>query len=202
MPTGRLPKYAYLWSRELADSGRKSWAYHMRDIVEGLSLHEFYPSSIPVGNPPVVNNIIWEALANKFVNSWMHSVHKVEASASVNGGKLSMYRQFKHCPDTEPYVRASLPVGVRRVVAGLRAGCLLLQVELGRYTSPKTPLSRRICKLCNNGVEDQEHFLLLCPSLIEPRAKLFNQLHFVDPSFLSYSPQEKCRYLLHSARSS
>ena len=87
MPTGRLPKCAYLWSRELADSGRKSWAYHMRDIVEGLSLHEFYPSSIPVGNPPVVNNIIWEALANKFVNSWMHSVHKVEASAS-NGGKL------------------------------------------------------------------------------------------------------------------
>ena len=48
-----------------------------------------------------------------------------------------MYRQFKHCPDTEPYVRASLPVGVRRVVAGLRAGCLPLQVELGRYTSPK-----------------------------------------------------------------
>ena len=47
-----------------------------------------------------------------------------------------------HCPDTEPYVRASLPVGVRRVVAGLRAGCLPLQVELGRYTSPKTPLSR------------------------------------------------------------
>ena len=91
----------------------------MRDIVEGLSLHEFYPSSIPVGNPPVVNNIIWEALAKKFVNSWMHSVHKVEASASVNGGKLSMYRKFKRCPDTEPYVRASLPVGVRRVVAGL-----------------------------------------------------------------------------------
>ena len=106
----------------------------MRDIVEGLNFHEFYPSSIPVGNPPVVNNIIREALANKFVN---FSVHKVEASASVNGGKLSMYRQFKHCPDTEPYVRASLPVDVRRVVAGLRAGCLPLQVELGRYTSPK-----------------------------------------------------------------
>ena len=44
-----------------------------------------------------------------------------------------MYRQLKHFPGTEPYVRASLPVGVRRVVAGLRAGCLPLQIELGRY---------------------------------------------------------------------
>ena len=163
--------------------GQEELGLPLRDIVEGLNLHEFDPSSIPVGNPPVVNNIIWEALAKKFVNSWMHSVHKVETSASVNGGKLSMYRQFKHCPDTEPYVRASLPVGVRRVVAGLRAGCLPLQMELGRYTSPKTPLSRCIC---NNGVEDQEHFLLLCPSLIEPRAKLFNQLHFVNPSFSAF----------------
>ena len=173
MPTGRLPKCAYLWSRELADSGRKSWAYHiMRDIVEGLNLHEFYPSSIATGRQPSCSYLGSTACPiATFVNSWMHSVRKVEVSASVNGGKLSMYRQFKHCPDTEPYVRASLPVGVRRVVAGLRARCLPLQVELGRYTSPETPLSRCICKLCNNGVE---HFLLLCPSLIEPRAKFFS----------------------------
>ena len=94
-----------------------------------------------------------------------------------------MYRQLKLFPGTEPYVRASLPVGVRRVVAGLRAGCLPLQIELGRYTSPKTPLNQRTCKLCNSGTEDQEHFLLLCPSLHEPRATLFTTLHSLDPNF-------------------
>ena len=59
----------------------------------------------------------------------------MEASALENGGKLAMYRKFKHFPGTEPYIRASLPVGTRRVVARLWAGCLPLQIEMGRYTS-------------------------------------------------------------------
>ena len=196
MPLSRIPKLAYVWSRELADSGKKSWGYHIRELVEGLKLHEFH-ECLPVGNPPEVYSIVWDALADKFTQSWRHSVQKVEASASENGGKLAMYRQLKLFPGTEPYVRASLPVGVRRVVAGLRAGCLPLQIELGRYTSPKTPLNQRTCKLCNSGTEDQEHFLLLCPSLHEPRAKLFTTLHSLDPNFLSYSPALKCLYLLH-----
>ena len=185
MPLSRIPKVAYLWSCEIADSGKKSWGYHIRGLVAGLNLHEFHN-----------DGIIWDALADTFINSWMHSVHKVEASASEKGGKLALYRQLKHFPGTEPYVRASLPVGVRRVVAGLRAGCLPLQVELGRYTSPKTPLEERTCKLCSNGTEDQEHFLLLCPCLNEPRIQLFKTLHTLHPNFLSYSPAVKCLYLL------
>ena len=43
-------KYIYVWSRELADSGKKSWGYHIRELVEGLKLHEFH-ECLPVGNP-------------------------------------------------------------------------------------------------------------------------------------------------------
>ena len=47
------------------------------------------------------------------------------ASGSVNGGgKLALYRQIKFEPLAEPFVRSGLSVGVRRVMAGLRAGCL------------------------------------------------------------------------------
>ena len=51
---------------------------------------------------------------------------------SESGGKLANYRQFKFFPKTKPYVRLNLPVTVRRVVAGLRAGCLPLQIEVLR----------------------------------------------------------------------
>ena len=74
----------------------------------------------------------------------------MEALGSESGGKLAVYRRLKGFPASEPYARANLPVSIRRVLAGLRAGCLLLQVELGRYSS----------KMCNLEVEDQEHFLL------------------------------------------
>ena len=58
----------------------------------------------------------------------------------------------------EPYVKCGLAVGVQRVTAGLRAGCLSLEMELGRYTLPKTPSEQKICKICDTEPENQEHF--------------------------------------------
>ena len=81
-------------------------------------------------------------------------------------------------------------------LAGLRAGCLPLQIELGRYTSPKTPLSMRICKLCNDGTEDQEHFLFHCRALSKPRNDFFCHVQTLNPDFLSYTLLNKCQYLL------
>ena len=100
----------------------------------------------------------------------------MEALGSESGGKLAVYRCLKDLPEAEPYARANLPVRTRRVLAGLRAGCLPLQVELGRYSCPKTPFNERLCKMCNKEVEDQKHFLLHCTSLRIPRAALWAEI--------------------------
>ena len=80
---------------------------------------------------------------------WKAGVWDMEALGSESGGKLTVYRRLKDLPAAEPYARANLPVSIRRVLAGLRAGCLPLQVELGRYSSPKTPFNERLGKMCN-----------------------------------------------------
>ena len=110
----------------------------------------------------------------------------MEALGSESGGKLTVYRCLKDLPAAEPYARANLPVSIWRVLAGLRAGCLLLQVELGRYSSSKTPFNERLGKMCNLKVEDQEHFLLHCPSLRIPRATLRADISKHNPDFISY----------------
>ena len=69
----------------------------------------------------------------------------IKAVQSASGGRLSVYRVLKPNPGTENYVMEHLPVNVRRVVAGLRMGCLPLEVETGRYTG--TPYEQRICKI-------------------------------------------------------
>ena len=51
---------------------------------------------------------------------------------------------------------------VCRVLAGLRAGCLPMQVEVGRYASPNVLFNERLCKLCGEDIEDQTHLLLQC----------------------------------------
>ena len=48
---------------------------------------------------------------------------------------------------------------------GLRAGCLPLAVEVGRYTG--VPYRQRVCRLCVSGeVEEQAHVLINCSNLI------------------------------------
>ena len=79
---------------------------------------------------------------------------------------------FKPNPGTENYVIEHLPVNVRRVVAGLRMGCLPLEVETGRYVG--TPYDQRICKHCKNAPEDREHFLLICPALADLQNALYS----------------------------
>ena len=76
---------------------------------------------------------------------------------TTSGGRLSLYRVLKPSPGTEPYVAANLQYAAWRVMAGLRMGCLPLEVERGRYT--QTPYERRTCKLCSMDVEDQRHFI-------------------------------------------
>ena len=171
MPSERVPKQAFLWSRSLSNSGKVTWASHTSDLLDGLELHISSPNGLQSCK---FYDCLWDALANKLLHNWFQSIHNVETSSSESGGKLALYRQIKHFPETEPYCRASLSLGVRRVLAGLRAGCLPLQIELGRYTSPKTPLNLRICKLCNDGIEDQEHFLFHCHALTEPRNNFFS----------------------------
>ena len=57
----------------------------------------------------------------------------------------------------------------------IRGGSSRLRIEQGRYTNE--PVERRICIYCdNNQVEDEEHFMLLCPIYDDLRITLFNSL--------------------------
>ena len=79
---------------------------------------------------------------------------------------LRHYRTIKADPNPSPYLLAPLGPGQRWVVGSLRAGCLPLVVETGRYRSPKVPLVDRVCTLCDTGcVEDEIHFITTCRAL-------------------------------------
>ena len=100
----------------------------------------------------------------------------------------------------EPYVKCGLAVGVRRVIAGLRTGCLPLEMELGRYTLPKTPAEQRICKICDTEPETQEHFIVRCPNeqVSSIRSVLFVWLTNSNDQFISMSDFNKCKYILQA----
>ena len=74
-------------------------------------------------------------------------------------------------------------------MASLRAGCLPLGVETGRYRIPKVPLERRVCQGCNSDlVEDEFHFVMVCNKLKHERNKLLYYITQKDLSFMHLNP--------------
>jgi hypothetical protein len=67
---------------------------------------------------------------------------------------------------------------LRRSLARFRCANHKLQIELGRQVKPvKAPVQQRYCKLCNLGaVEDEDHFLLVCPAYQNVRERFRGSL--------------------------
>ncbi len=67
---------------------------------------------------------------------------------------------------------------LRRSLARFLCANHTLQIELGRQAKPvKVPVQQRYCKLCNLGaIEDEDHFLLVCPAYQSVRKRFRGSL--------------------------
>ena len=61
-------------------------------------------------------------------------------------------------------------------VASLRTGSHDLEIEKGRYSIPKLPREKRICKFCPGEIEDECHFITKCSLYKQKRLDLFAKL--------------------------
>jgi len=70
---------------------------------------------------------------------------------------------------------------LRRSLARFRCANHKLQIELGRQVKPvKVPVQQRYYKLCNLGaVEDEDHFLLVCPAYQNVRERFKGSLPLI-----------------------
>lgn len=114
-----------------------------------------------------------------------------------NGNKLRSYRTFKDKLEVENYVKLNMPWYKKRYYAMLRAGCLPLEIEKGRFRKPPTPLNERICKLCElNVVEDEHHFILDCTLYADLRDELFIHCSLRNASFMDLCESEKFKFVM------
>ena len=81
------------------------------------------------------------------------------------GTKMAHYKtHFLHTSEDgfiirPPYMDIHLSYVLRSVIGQLRTSSHQLQIEVGRYT--RLPLEERICQLCHEGVESEEHYVIV-----------------------------------------
>ena len=77
--------------------------------------------------------------------------------------------------ETEAHIKTNSKAK-RSILCQLRIGILCLEIELGRYVRLK--INERICKLCKKkDVEDEIHFVCVCPALEPICIKYFKILN-------------------------
>ncbi len=180
LPPSGLVRKVFIWMCRIAHGGKFNWLARTRSLLGKIRMEGRVEGTLDIRG---LRHTLWNALAGNDLDKWKVGLWGGEALSSTSGGKLVLYRQFKTMPELDPYVRAGVPLAARRVLAGLRAGCILLQIELGRFTCPKTVYEERICKPWGQAVEDRTHFLLLCPTLQDASVQLYTKLLTKFPSY-------------------
>ena len=166
---------------KLADNGTKNWVHCTREILND-TLTDYTQTLDCRHSLQEYKNIV----ISMYTNQWRKDINQMN-SESLSGGRLNIYRHIKNTLATERYILNTKSVGERRVMAGLRMGCLPLAVETGRYSG--TPYQERVCRLCDRGdVEDQSHFLCICPVFKDLRFQLFNHCNSLSQTFYTNYP--------------
>ena len=105
--------------------------------------------------------------------------------------KCDYYSVFKTHIYTERYLSGVNIKKFRIALSRFRCSSHDLQIEKGRYTN--TPREERLCKCCNtNVIEDEYHFLLVCPAFNTIREKYIKEFYFVHPSIEKFSSLLNC----------
>ena len=106
---------------------------------------------------------LWDAVVNQELHIWRQSVQETPGNSETGG-----------CLAPEPYIN-SISTNKRWIITMLRCGCLPLEVETGRYRTPKTPLLQRTCEICAKGIGDEIHFLNYCQPLTTLQLQLYKE---------------------------
>lgn len=108
-------------------------------------------------------------LKANYSHLWLNSITNFQT-------KLRSYCLFKKSFNYENYV-ATFNRSLRAPFTKLRISSHSLMIENGRHFQPKIEPQNRLCKLCNlNAVEDEFHFMMICPYYADLRSKLFSDI--------------------------
>ena len=85
--------------------------------------------------------------------------------------KAISFNKYKTNIILESYLTQQFNLKYKIAISRFRLSNHQLMIEKGRHMKPKLERNERLCCLCKNEIENEEHFLLTCP-LYSPQRKV------------------------------
>jgi hypothetical protein len=157
-----------------------NWAYQIKHILEEVGLADIW---INQTNIVIPYYFIKQRILDIYKQSWYTNIN--------NSNRLSSYCLFKHTFNFEKYLECINERKYQIALSKFRLSSHQLAIETGRYTNVDRRL--RICQECNmRMIENEYHFLLVCPKYSELRTKYFKPYYCRWPSIQKFITLLSC----------
>jgi len=159
MPEERLPRKAYLMSRSMIDTGKKTWAFHLKSLLCEHGLGEAWQQQ-GVGSVGSFLTTLRQRLLDRFQQDWNQSVQSKE--------RFEFYAQFKRVLKAEHYVDVNQLRCFKIAYVQFRLGISPINKHRLRYRLGVTP-QQLLCPVCKAATEDEAHILFNCNAYADLR---------------------------------
>ena len=162
---------AYVALKERADNQKHNWVSFVRDKLLNLGFGDgwFRQSASDSYILPLLKQRIQD-------QEKQNLFHILELSS-----KCSLYKNIVDNITLQYYLLKYIPKDLRILLTRLRLSAHSLNVETGRYNN--IARNQRLCLNCDmHEIEDEFHFVLVCPKYSEIRKKRIKQYYYKRPS--------------------
>ena len=165
-----------------------NWAFQIKIILSEIGLNNLWCNQNDLTNRLSSNyNCIKQRIIDIYMQSWYAEIN--------NSRRLSSYCIYKQEFKMETYLDQIKVNKYRIALSKFRLSSHKLEIETGRHRN--IPRADRKCKKCNADViEDEYHFLLVCPVYRELRQK------YLKPYYCHWPTINKFEKLMSSESTS
>ncbi len=172
MPCHRFPKKCYNMMRIYDKNGKRNWVTNVRELLFKIGYGYVWNNQNAQPENAFIMSLT-QRMKDIYQQTWLESVDL--------SPKCLYYKNWKSELCQEYYLSKITVKKFRVALSRFRCSSHELFVETGRYVN--IPRNNRICNICNvNAVEDEYHFLFICPAYENLRKKYLTSYYCDHPN--------------------
>ena len=157
-----------------------NWVHIVKKLLNDYDFPDVY-DNVNIINAKTFPLVFKNKLIDLYKRDWYNKVN--------HSTMFDLYKFFKPEFGYELYLDV-LPKSLRLFFCRLRLSVHPLMIQTGRYNT--LPRNERRCLICNtNDIEDEFHFICICPCYNDIRKQYIPRNIFVKPSVYKYTEMLK-----------